>query len=64
MSGTPTAVKQQPPSPPQSNDGEFDLSAVQQLVAALDQPAVQPQTNLIGLAEQPIVSGEDFSIAH
>ncbi|ERF76096.1 hypothetical protein EPUS_01429 [Endocarpon pusillum Z07020] len=54
MSGTPTAVKQQPPSPPQSIDGEFDLSAVQQHIAALEQQAVQPQINTIGLAEQPI----------
>lgn len=61
MSGTPTAVKQQPPSPPQSIDGEFDLSAVQQHIAALEQQAVQPQINSIGLVEQPIVSEEDFS---
>ena len=58
MSATPTAIKQQPPSPPQSNDGDFDLSAVQQHVAALDQQTVQPQIKSIGLAEQPTVSGK------
>ena len=33
---TSAAVIKQPPSPPQSNDGDFDLSAVQQHVASLD----------------------------
>lgn len=48
MTDTPTAVKQQPISPPRSIDGDFDLSAVQQHIAALDQqvlpPPVKPTT--------------------
>jgi hypothetical protein len=52
MSAAPTAVKQQPPSPPQSNDGDFDLSAVQQHIASLEQ---EPQIKPTGLAEQLIV---------
>jgi hypothetical protein len=50
------AVKQQPPSPPQSNDGDFGLGVVQQHLASLDQ---QPSPQLLrpaGLEEQLIVS--------
>jgi hypothetical protein len=55
MSDPSAAVKQRPPSPPQSNDGDFDLSAVQQHMAALDDQAVHSQVDSMGLAEQPIV---------
>jgi hypothetical protein len=62
MSEPPIAVKQQPPSPPHSNDGDFDLSAVQLHIAALDQQAVHPQVRSIGPGEQLIVSEETFII--
>ena len=60
MSATPTAVKQQPPSPPQSDDGDFDLSAVQQHIAALDRQALSPHIESTGLVEQVIVSAKTF----
>jgi hypothetical protein len=62
MSEPPIAVKQQPPSPPQSNDGDFGLSAVQLHIAALDQQAVHPQLRSIGPGEQLIVSEETFIV--
>lgn len=33
------ANAERPPSPPPSNHGDFDLSAVQEHIASLDQPA-------------------------
>lgn len=58
MSATSAAAKQRPPSPPQSNDGDFDLSAVQQHNAALGQEALHPHIKSIGLAEPTLVRGE------
>jgi hypothetical protein len=56
MSTTPTAVKQQPPSPPQSNDGDFDLSVLQQHITGFDQQTVLPQITSTGLTDQLVVS--------
>ena len=40
---TPVDTKaERPPSPPPSNDGDFDLSAVQEHIAGLDQKPAYP----------------------
>lgn len=56
MSGTHTAAKQQPPSPPHSNDGDFDLSAIQQHIDSVDPQSVHPHIRPTPLVEQFIVS--------
>lgn len=58
MSAAPAASKQRPPSPPQSNDGDFDLRAVQQHIVGLSREALDPPVQSHGLAEHAPVSEE------
>lgn len=58
MSAVPAASKQRPPSPPQSNDGDFDLRAVQRHIVGLSRESLDPPIKSHGLSEHTTVSEE------